>query len=334
MFEKLSLRIPYPPPQEGFWGQPTSTLNWCEEDYVISHYAAEITNTLTNLLFMALGVQGVRTCLKYEHDMVFVIAYLGYLLVGCGSFAFHATLSYPMQLVDELSMIYTTSILCYAIFTHDRSRLFSILLGIGLVVLSISITAYYHYIQDPSFHQNAFTILFLATVFRSLYTMEAILRPTLSDKYANNSRRTSLSDKEALYSSIRIDQAIIREMRWIVAMGFITCAAGIAAWTLDNLRCGDFVQWRHRVGLPWGILLEGHGWWHLMTGLGVNYFITWGIWLRHCLNGLQEQYILHWPHKLFSLPVVVPSPEHARYLKLRHVENDAIGGTGLEKKQL
>ncbi|KAF5258185.1 hypothetical protein FOXYS1_11256 [Fusarium oxysporum] len=199
MFEKLSLRIPYPPPQEGFWGQPTSTLNWCEEDYVISHYAAEITNTLTNLLFMALGVQGVRTCLKYEHDMVFVIAYLGYLL------------------------------------------------------------AYYHYIQDPSFHQNAFTILFLATVFRSLYTMEAILRPTLSDKYANNSRRTSLSDKETLYSSIRIDQAIIREMRWIVAMGFITCAAGIAAWTLDNLRCGDFVQWRHRVGLPWGILLEGHG---------------------------------------------------------------------------
>lgn len=184
----------------------------------------------------------------------------------------------PMQLVDELSMIYTTSILCYAIFTHDRSRLFSILLGIGLVVLSISITvrtsnlfsvvyqqpdsssqAYYHYIQDPSFHQNTFSILFLATVFRSLYTMEAILRPTLSDKYANKSGRTSLSDKEALYSPIRIDQAIIREMRWIVAMGFITCAAGIAAWTLDNLRCGDFVQWRHRVGLPWGILLEGHG---------------------------------------------------------------------------
>ncbi|ENH72264.1 Alkaline ceramidase YDC1 [Fusarium oxysporum f. sp. cubense race 1] len=217
MFEKLSLRIPYPPPQEGFWGQPTSTLNWCEEDYVISHYAAEITNTLTNLLFMALGVQGVRTCLKYKHDMVFFIAYLGY------------------------------------------SRLFSILLGIGLVVLSISITAYYHYIQDPSFHQNTFSILFLATVFRSLYTMEAILRPTLSNKYANKSRSTSLSDKEALYSPIRIDQAIIREMRWIVAMGFITCAAGIAAWTLDNLRCGDFVQWRHRVGLPWGILLEGHG---------------------------------------------------------------------------
>ncbi|KAF5237441.1 hypothetical protein FANTH_10803 [Fusarium anthophilum] len=250
MFENLSLRIPYPPPQEGFWGQPTSTLNWCEEDYVISHYAAEITNTLTNALFIALGVRGVRNCLKYQHDTVFVIAYLGYLLL----FKFADKYLDPMQLVDELSMIYTTSILCYAIFTHDRSRLFSIFLGIGLVLLSISITAYYHYIQDPRFHQNAFSILFLATVFRSLYTMEAILRPTLREKYANKPQRTSLSDKEA-----RRDQVIIREMRWIIAVGFITCAAGIAAWKFDNIRCGDLVRWRHQVGLPWGILLEGHG---------------------------------------------------------------------------
>nr|RBQ95091.1 hypothetical protein FVER53263_05725 [Fusarium verticillioides] len=262
MLENLSFRVPYPPPQEGFWGEPTSTLNWCEEDYVISHYAAEITNTLTNALFIALGVRGVRNCFKYKHDTVFVIAYLGYLLVGCGSFAFHATLSYPMQLVDELSMIYTTSILCYAIFTHDRSRLFSIALGIGLVVLSISITVYYHYIQDPTFHQNAFSILFLATVFRSLYTMEAILRPSLNNNYVNKSPGASLSDGEALFS-VQRPQVIIREMRWIVAMGFITCAAGIAAWKFDNVHCSDLVRWRHQVGLPWGILLEGHGWWYV-----------------------------------------------------------------------
>ncbi|KAF5546758.1 YPC1-alkaline ceramidase [Fusarium napiforme] len=264
MLENLRFRVPYPPPQEGFWGEPTSTLNWCEEDYVISHYAAEITNTLTNALFIALGVRGVRNCFKYKHDTVFVIAYLGYLLVGCGSFAFHATLSYPMQLVDELSMIYTTSILCYAIFTHDRSRLFSIFLAIGLVLLSISITAYYHYIQDPTFHQNAFSILFLATVFRSLYTMEATLRPTLSDNDASKSSRAPLLNKEAR-SSVRRTEVIIREMRWLVAMGFITCAAGIAAWKFDNLHCNDLVRWRHQVGLPWGIFLEGHGWWYVIA---------------------------------------------------------------------
>lgn len=85
--------------------------------------------------------------------------------------------------------------------------------------------------------------------------MEAILRRTLSDKYANK----PLSTKEVRCSPIQRGQVIIREMRWIVAMGFITCAAGIAAWKVDNIRCSDLVRWRHEVGLPWGILLEGHG---------------------------------------------------------------------------
>jgi dihydroceramidase len=43
---------------------------------------------------------------------------------------------------------------------------------------------------------------------------------------------------------------------------------------------------------------------HLMTGTGAYFYITWGIWLRHCLNGRQEEYDLRWP-SLFSLPEVV-----------------------------
>lgn len=45
-----------------------------------------------------------------------------------------------MQLVDELSMIYTTCIMCYATFAFDKSRLFSQLLALGLLGLSIFIT--------------------------------------------------------------------------------------------------------------------------------------------------------------------------------------------------
>ena len=43
-----------------------------------------------------------------------------------------------------------------------------------------------------------------------------------------------------------------------------------------------------------------------MTGLGAYYYITWGIWLRHCLNGRQEEYRLVWP-SFFSLPEIVRS---------------------------
>jgi dihydroceramidase len=44
-------------------------------------------------------------CIKNDHDTVFVVTYVGYMLVGLGSLAFHATLKYEMQLVDELSMV-------------------------------------------------------------------------------------------------------------------------------------------------------------------------------------------------------------------------------------
>ena len=45
-----------------------------------------------------------------------------------------------------------------------------------------------------------------------------------------------------------------------------------------------------------------------MTGTGAYFYLVWGIWLRHCLNGRQEEYDLYWPH-IFSLPEIVRSDE-------------------------
>lgn len=39
-----ALGFPYHKPREGFWGEKTVTLNFCEEDYVVSYYVAEICN--------------------------------------------------------------------------------------------------------------------------------------------------------------------------------------------------------------------------------------------------------------------------------------------------
>jgi dihydroceramidase len=62
------------------------------QNYVVTQYSAEIVNTLTNLLFMYLAAKGIRSCLVHGHDTVFMVAFIGYLLVGSGSFLFHATL--------------------------------------------------------------------------------------------------------------------------------------------------------------------------------------------------------------------------------------------------
>ena len=93
----------------------------------------------------------------------------------------------PMQLVDELSMIYTTCLMCYASFSYSRPNGFRVVLGIFLASLAIFITLYYHYLQDPLFHQNAYGILTAIVLIRSMYTMEVTLRPRVIRR-----RRTGL----------------------------------------------------------------------------------------------------------------------------------------------
>ncbi|KUJ20579.1 alkaline ceramidase [Mollisia scopiformis] len=309
----------YPParPEEGFWNPVTSTINWCEEDYYATIYSAEIVNTLTNLLFMALGIKGVRNCLKYDHDSVFLVAFIGYLLVGSGSFAFHSTLKYPMQLVDELSMIYTACLMCYATFSFSKSQITRTLLGGSLLSLAIFITLYYHYLQDPVFHQNAFAIITATVIFRSMYVMEVNIRPSLKAKWRTVPPK---SDSEILSKSERLanehrDRAIIKEMWIMVAFGLSIFLGGFGIWGLDRIYCSTIRRWRHDVGLPWGILLEGHGWWHIMTGVGSYFYIVWAIWLRHCLNERQDEYILNWPSLFFSVPEVVPRSDAGKQSK-------------------
>ncbi|KAF7951890.1 hypothetical protein EAE96_007187 [Botrytis aclada] len=307
--------IPYPParPEEGYWAPVTSTINWCEEDYYATIYSAEIVNTLTNLLFIWLCIKGSRNCLKYDHDSVFLVAFLGYGAVGTGSFLFHSTLKYPMQLVDELSMIYTTCLMCYATFSFSQSRIFRQVLAFSLIFLSVFITLYYHYLQDPDFHQNAFALLTATVLFRSMYVMEVNIRPSLREKYATTELShehpdTSHSDRVANETR---QYEILKEMWLMVGLGLSIFLGGFGIWSLDNHYCSTVRQWRHEIGLPWGLLLEGHGWWHLMTGIGSYFYLVWGIWLRHCLNDRQDEYVLNWPH-YFSLPEVITRPEHSK----------------------
>lgn len=41
---------------------------------------------------MWLGIKGIISCRRNGHDQIFTVAFLGYLIVGTGSFLFHSTL--------------------------------------------------------------------------------------------------------------------------------------------------------------------------------------------------------------------------------------------------
>ena len=49
-----------------------------------------------------------------------------------------------------------------------------------------------------------------------------------------------------------------------------------------------------------------------MTGTGAYCYITWGIWLRHSLNGRQDEYDLVWPRLITSMPEVVRRTKHTQ----------------------
>ncbi|TDZ41419.1 Alkaline ceramidase 3 [Colletotrichum trifolii] len=260
-FRLPSLAYPHPG-NAGYWDPVTATINWCEEDYYASHYVAEVVNTFTNAIFIYLASVGVCNCIKNDHPRVFLVAYVGYMFIGLSSFIYHTTLKYWMQLFDELSMIYTTCVLFFAVFSHGKSTLGQLLLGIFTAGLALFITVYYHYLGEPVFHQVMFAVLTATVVFRSIYVMEKTLRPPppAVGKGNGNGHGNGNGSRSEKFGQLR-DQEILCNMWAMITTGLSAIAIGFLFWNLDNIYCSSIRRWRRQIGLPWGVVLEGHGWW-------------------------------------------------------------------------
>ena len=255
-------------------------------NYYATYYSAEIVNAFTNLCFAYLATKGIRNCLSHGHDRIFLFAFISYLVIGFGSFIFHSTLKYSTQLLDELAMIYTTSILFYGTFSHGKPASFRIAVAGLTVGIAAFVTGYYHYLGDPAFHQNMFALLTAIVVFRNMYLMVKTLR--------HPENPTSQARKD--------DAQRLRTMWQMMPVGIGSVAIGFVIWSLDNAYCGKLRTWRRQIGLPWGILLEGHGWWHFFTSIAEYYNIVWCTWLRYCYDGKQDQVELIWPSIWTSVP--------------------------------
>lgn len=133
---------------------------------------------------------------------------------------------------------------------HGKSAYLATLYGIFLSLVAGSITVIYHHLQNPTFHQNAYGLLTAVLLFRSWYLMETRLR--------------------------KIDPACVNVMWWLCGWGLAVFLVGFGLWNVDNAYCGALRTWRRGVGLPWGIVSEGHGWWHLFSGVGAYYYIIYG----------------------------------------------------------
>lgn len=242
----------------GYWGPVTSTLLWCEEKYRFSPYIAEPVNTITNLFFIALSLYGYTTTQREKLGLRYSICHLGVTLVGLGSAAFHATLKHSTQLLDELPMIYASAWLTWCVCetspkgTKPRFRL---LLPLGLVAMVSWITIVYVRNGNPVFHQVAYAFIQLLSTSRVVYLLTSTNSPY------NNSASTKQKKTQ---------------IQNLYLFGAAIFLLGFAIWNLDNIFCYHLRQSRNKIGYPWAILLEGHGWWHILTGWGAYCLITAG----------------------------------------------------------
>ena len=121
------------------WGAPDALVNWCEPDYTHFSFIAETFNTLSNLYAVIIGL------VLYVHykplEMRFRVMALLISTIGIGSLAFHGTLKYHMQLMDELPMLYSGMSMAYIVLEmpYKKQRYPSLPLYLILICIALTI---------------------------------------------------------------------------------------------------------------------------------------------------------------------------------------------------
>jgi dihydroceramidase len=122
-----------------FWGSPTASVDWCEANYRFSPYVCELFNTVSSLAMVLGGIVG-WTLHRRALEGRFRIAFALLALVGFGSAAFHATLRFGLQMLDELPMVYLALVLVLILVYARPSRPVGAWLPAGLAIYAAGIT--------------------------------------------------------------------------------------------------------------------------------------------------------------------------------------------------
>ncbi|KAI9018518.1 alkaline phytoceramidase family protein [Phycomyces nitens] len=104
--------------RDGYWGPITSSVDWCEENYVHSYYIAEFWNTVSSFAMIIMGLLGFSLHYNYL-ELRISASYLFIVLVGVGSVLFHGTLQFEYQMWDEIPMVWTASYLLWVLLYNQ-----------------------------------------------------------------------------------------------------------------------------------------------------------------------------------------------------------------------
>lgn len=169
------------------------------------------------------------------------------LVLGIGSFVFHASLRQTLEFVDELSMMGLTWSLLQSVLTRRQPAFKARLISTLLAAACISFSIFYVRSAKIIYQVIAFTSSLFVVLLRSEYLFYKVQPPFPKEKTRDWHVRT-----------------------W-KATGF--CVFAYILWNIDLEFCHVLRDLRHQIGLPWSWSLELHGWWHVLTAVGAAQFM-------------------------------------------------------------
>lgn len=231
----------------GFWEPHTSSIDFCESNYVHSSHIVELHNTWSSLLGISLfGLIGIvwANPLRVYGEHRWTLAYAILILIGIGSAGLHGSLHWIFQSSDELPMVYlATSILYLALeynapLQQQAAPNYPYLPSIFTALMVLNTVVYYCF-------QHIYGV-FLVT-----YATEVTVLTILTWRIGR---------------SRSIQEHVSKRLGVLAAFSYLFIGAPV--WVLDMLHC-------HRVVLPYAHRLPGiwegatpHVIWHFAAGFG------------------------------------------------------------------
>ena len=167
---------------EGFWGPIDSLHTFCEVSYKTTYYVAEPYNALGSLIYVIAAHIHLHKLGSIGRPVAWQLKFAVYslLVVGWGSFLFHATMRYHMELLDEIPMIMFVGSGCFLIdgcHPWFKSQKEGRSLVLGSVVLNTLCIALYLLTGSFAFFITAFTantVVLLALVTTAGLELDAL----------------------------------------------------------------------------------------------------------------------------------------------------------------
>lgn len=218
----------------GFWGPITSTVDWCETNYVHLSFVAELFNSASSLAMVFAGVLGIALH-RHVLERRFMLAYAMVSVVGLGSIAFHATLLRGPQMMDELPMLWLTLVIIFILLENRPERRFGTWFPALLFCHAVLVTSLNAFTQGPlQFY------LFHA----SFASIEVFALGRVYFIHRRNQDRT---------------------IRRVYQLGMGAYALAIAVWFTDLRACSTLNVTLPSMGIP---NPQFHAWWHVLVSCG------------------------------------------------------------------